>query len=64
MTRTRILVIEDEDSLRLALVDALAAQGHEVLEAADGERGLALALSEGPDVILLEKYCLVSQESI
>jgi DNA-binding response OmpR family regulator len=54
MTRTRILVIEDEDSLRLALVDALAAQGHEVLEAADGERGLALALSEGPDVILLD----------
>jgi DNA-binding response OmpR family regulator len=54
MTRTRILVIEDEDSLRLALVDALASQGHEVLEAADVERGLALALSEGPDVILLD----------
>jgi len=51
---TRILVIEDEDSLRMALGDALRAEGFEVLEAADGERGLALALAEGPEVILLD----------
>ena len=38
----------------MALGDALRAQGFEVLEAADGERGLALALAEGPDVILLD----------
>jgi two-component system alkaline phosphatase synthesis response regulator PhoP len=51
---TRILVIEDEETLRMALGDALRAQGFEVLEAADGELGLALALKEGPDVILLD----------
>jgi two-component system, OmpR family, alkaline phosphatase synthesis response regulator PhoP len=50
----RILVIEDEEPLRMALVDALRAQSFEVLEAADGERGLQLALSEAPDVILLD----------
>jgi len=54
MSATRILVIEDEDSLRMALCDALRAQGFAVLEAADGEHGLALALSEGPDAILLD----------
>ena len=54
MSPTRILVIEDEDSLRMALCDALRAQGFELLEAADGERGLALALAEGPDVVLLD----------
>jgi len=54
MSATRILVIEDEDSLRMALCDALRAQGFELLEAADGERGLALALEEGPDVVLLD----------
>ena len=55
MTNTaRILVIEDEEPLRMALVDALTAEGYAVLEAADGERGLALALSEGPDVVLLD----------
>ena len=51
---TRILVVEDEAPLRMALVDALTAEGYEVLEAADGETGLQLALREGPEVILLD----------
>jgi len=51
---TRILVVEDEEPLRLALCDALRAEGFEVLEAADGEAGLALALREGPEVVLLD----------
>ncbi len=50
----RILVIEDEEPLRMALVDALRAEQFEVLEAGDGEAGLELALREGPDVILLD----------
>ena len=54
MTHVRILVIEDEDTLRMALGDALRAEGFDVLEAADGEAGLALALREGPEVVLLD----------
>jgi DNA-binding response OmpR family regulator len=50
----RVLVIEDEDALRLALCDALRAEGFEVLEATDGEAGLASALREGPDLVLLD----------
>lgn len=50
----RILVVEDEAPLRMALVDALSAEGFDVLEAADGEEGLAIALREGPDVVLLD----------
>ncbi|QDV07483.1 Sensory transduction protein regX3 [Planctomycetes bacterium Poly30] len=51
---TRVLVIEDELSIRMPLVDVLRARGYEVLEAGDGERGLALALREDPDAILLD----------
>jgi two-component system alkaline phosphatase synthesis response regulator PhoP len=54
VSAARILVIEDEETLRMALVDALRARGFGVLEAADGERGLALALEQGPDVVLLD----------
>lgn len=50
----RILLVEDEEPLRLALGDALRAEGFDVSEAADGEAGLAMALSEGPDVVLLD----------
>ena len=53
-TSTRILVIEDEASLRMALVDALVAEGFDVLEASDGDAGLDLALREGPDLVLLD----------
>ncbi|MBK7875352.1 MAG: response regulator transcription factor [Planctomycetes bacterium] len=50
----RVLVVEDEEPLRLALCDALRAEGFEVLEAEDGDAGLKLALSEGPELVLLD----------
>jgi two-component system alkaline phosphatase synthesis response regulator PhoP len=50
----RILVVEDEPLLRMALVDALRAEGFEVLEAGDGELGLRMALREDPDAVLLD----------
>ena len=52
--RPRLLLIEDEDAIREPLVDALTDEGYAVLEAADGEQGLALALREDPDLILLD----------
>jgi len=54
MSGERILVVEDEEPLRMALCDALRAEGFEVLEAADGEAGRDLALSQGPDLVLLD----------
>lgn len=51
---SRILIVEDEASLRMALGDALTAEGFDVIEAADGEEGLRLALQEGPEAILLD----------
>ena len=50
----RILLVEDEAPLRIGLTDALEAEGHRVIPAADGEQGLTLALKESPDLILLD----------
>ncbi len=50
----RVLVIEDDESIREGLADALRSEGLEVLTAADGRRGLELGLSEDPDLILLD----------
>ena len=50
----RILIIEDEASMRTALADLLTAEGHRVLSAVDGESGLRRALDEKPDLILLD----------
>ena len=50
----RVLVIEDEAPMRLALEDILKADGYRVLTAADGQTGLAAAISERPDLVLLD----------
>ncbi len=50
----RVLVIDDEAPIRLLCRVNLEAEGIEVLEAADGGRGLDLARGEQPDVVLLD----------
>ena len=50
----KILFIEDEDTLQKALGGFLKDAGYEVVNALDGEIGLELALSENPDLILLD----------
>ena len=51
---TRILVVEDEEPIRMALVDTLVSEGYDVLEAPDGEAAVRIALVEDPDAILLD----------
>jgi two-component system, cell cycle response regulator DivK len=50
----RILVIEDQPDNRTILRDLLTAAGFIVLEAEDGAAGVAMALAERPDLILMD----------
>ena len=50
----RVLVIEDDPTLRMTVRDRLKSEGYDVLEAADGETGEQLALREDPDLVLLD----------
>lgn len=50
----RILVVEDEAAMRSLLRTVLEDAGFAVLEATDGEQGLAVAQAERPDLILLD----------
>lgn len=49
-----ILIVEDEKSLREALVDVLHLKSFVTLEAKNGKEGLKMALSKHPDLILLD----------
>jgi len=51
---TRVLVVDDEEQIRRALLLNLRARGYEVIEAATGESGVQLAASEHPDLVLLD----------
>jgi len=50
----RILVIDDEPAIRRFLRTSLSAQGYSVLEAEDGETGLALLQRNAIDLIVLD----------
>jgi DNA-binding response OmpR family regulator len=51
---TRILIVEDEPSIALALEDDLRHEGYETEVAADGDTGAQMAVSQPFDLILLD----------
>lgn len=52
--RHRILIVDDEPDLLSVLRFGLEAEGFDVLEASDGERGLDMARAERPDLLVLD----------
>jgi two-component system alkaline phosphatase synthesis response regulator PhoP len=54
VTKARILVVDDDQDMVRGLEDNLALEEYEVLTAPDGETGLATALSQKPDLVILD----------
>lgn len=52
--QNRVLLIEDDDELRMLLARYLVTQGFAVREAANGTDGLALALGQACDIVVLD----------
>lgn len=50
----RVLHIEDDPRNRLLVRKLLAADGHEVIDAADGLEGVRLAMAQRPDLVLVD----------
>ncbi len=50
----RVLVIEDDRKISLALSIRLKSEGYDVLQAYDGRSGVAIAATQRPDVIVLD----------
>jgi len=51
---SRVLVVEDDEAMAVALRDGFAYEGYEVTVARDGEAGLALAREQPPDLMILD----------
>ena len=49
-----IVVVEDEESIRRGIMDALRVAGYEPVEAGDGQTGLREARRAGVDLVLLD----------
>ena len=51
---SRVLIAEDERASRLIVKQLLEKEGHEVVEAADGQKAYDLAISDPPDIGILD----------
>ena len=51
----KILIAEDSSTVRRLVAGRLTADGHQVIEAADGAEAVALARQELPDLLVLDK---------
>lgn len=49
---TTILILEDDENVRLPLVDLLEAENYKVIPAKDGKEGLEMAQTRKPDLIV------------
>ncbi|MBN2538488.1 MAG: response regulator [Deltaproteobacteria bacterium] len=54
MTKKKILIIEDNEQNLYLTTFLLEKEDYEVVQARDGQQGLELAVSENPDLILLD----------
>ncbi len=54
MVETRVLTVEDDDSIRTVVKLALEDEGWGVLEAGNGEDALEIFRNEGSDVVLID----------
>jgi two-component system alkaline phosphatase synthesis response regulator PhoP len=52
--RTRILIVEDEPAMVAGLRDNFEYEGYEVISAGDGADGLDRALTDNPDLVVLD----------
>ena len=50
----RVLVVDDDDDLRLLVATRMERHGHEVLTARNGNEALAMARAAKPDVAILD----------
>jgi len=49
-----ILIADDHDHLRLLVTTTLAGSDYRIIEARDGDEACALALTESPDLLILD----------
>ncbi|HEY4612953.1 MAG TPA: response regulator [Bacteroidota bacterium] len=51
---TKVLVVDDEESLRKIVAQSFKDRGYAVITADNGSDGLQLALQERPDIVILD----------
>lgn len=54
MNKHKILIVDDQNGIRVLLTEVFSSEGYETFQAANGKLALDIARKEAPDLVLLD----------
>lgn len=54
MTKNKVLIVDDQNGIRILLVEVFSSEGYETFHAANGKQALDIVKNHAPDIVLLD----------
>ncbi|OAB43590.1 response regulator [Paenibacillus glacialis] len=54
MDKKKLLIVDDQNGIRILLMEVFSSEGYDTYQAANGKLALELVLNESPDLVLLD----------
>ncbi|MGG1878599.1 response regulator [Paenibacillus cisolokensis] len=54
MSRQRVLIVDDQNGIRILLMEVFSSEGYETFQAANGKIALEIVKQHSPDLVLLD----------
>ncbi len=54
MDKKKLLIVDDQNGIRILLMEVFSSEGYDTFQAANGKLALELVLNESPDLVLLD----------
>lgn len=54
MDKKKLLIVDDQNGIRILLMEVFSSEGYDTFQAANGKLALELVVNESPDLVLLD----------
>ncbi|MEB3101859.1 response regulator [Ferviditalea candida] len=54
MTKNKVLIVDDQNGIRILLVEVFSSEGYETFQASNGKQALEIVKNHAPDIVLLD----------
>lgn len=54
VTKNKVLIVDDQNGIRILLVEVFSSEGYETFQASNGKQALDIVKNHAPDIVLLD----------
>lgn len=54
VTKNKVLIVDDQNGIRILLVEVFSSEGYETFQASNGKQALEIVKNHAPDIVLLD----------